>query len=359
MSRVAYYAPMKPPSHPTPSGDRRIARLTMAALRTAGYAPFLASDLRSLDMVGSRDRQSALIAEAELEVERLVEDLTPDPPAFWFTYHCYWKAPDLIGPQVARTLDIPYVISEAIHNPTRRRSDWAVFAEVSDLALQAADILFWTTRRDLPGLERVRTRRQRLVHLPAFVDPGPPPSRRQMDGPIRLLTVAMMREGDKLASYQALADALAQLDRLDWRLAVIGDGPARPQVEALFRDFRGRVEFTGQVDDPKLLRRAYEASELFVWPGVNEGFGMVYLEAQAAGLACLAEARPGPQDVIHQGAWLPPPDQPAAFAAAIREAAHERIGLAARGAAARDHVLRQHSLDAAAETIRAAVEPLL
>jgi glycosyltransferase involved in cell wall biosynthesis len=359
MTRVAYYAPMKPPTHPTPSGDRRIARLTLAALETAGYAPFLASDLRSLDMTGSRDRQSALIAEAELEVERLVEDLAPDPPAFWFTYHCYWKAPDLIGPQVARTLGVPYLISEASHNPARRKSDWAVFAEVADFALQAADVLFWTTLRDLPGLERVRTARQRLVHLPAFVDPGPPPHRREIDGPIRLLTVAMMRQGDKLASYQALADALAHLDRLDWRLAIIGDGPARPQVEALFRDFRGRVEFTGRVDDAKLLRRAYEASELFVWPGVNEGVGMVYLEAQAAGLACLAEARPGPRDVIHEGAWLPQADNAAAFAAAIREAASDREGLARRGAMARDYVLRRHSLDAAAETIRAAVEAIL
>ena len=35
--RVAFYAPMKAPTHPAPSGDRRMARLLMAALTVAGH----------------------------------------------------------------------------------------------------------------------------------------------------------------------------------------------------------------------------------------------------------------------------------------------------------------------------------
>ena len=35
--RIAFYAPLKPPDHPVPSGDRRMARLLMAALATAGH----------------------------------------------------------------------------------------------------------------------------------------------------------------------------------------------------------------------------------------------------------------------------------------------------------------------------------
>ena len=34
--RIAFYAPMKAPDHPTPSGDRHIARLTLQALARAG-----------------------------------------------------------------------------------------------------------------------------------------------------------------------------------------------------------------------------------------------------------------------------------------------------------------------------------
>ena len=30
--RIAFYAPLKPPTHPIPSGDREVARLKLAAL---------------------------------------------------------------------------------------------------------------------------------------------------------------------------------------------------------------------------------------------------------------------------------------------------------------------------------------
>ena len=36
--RMAFYAPLKAPDHPTPSGDRRMARLLIQALEAAGAA---------------------------------------------------------------------------------------------------------------------------------------------------------------------------------------------------------------------------------------------------------------------------------------------------------------------------------
>ena len=55
--RIAFYAPLKPPDHPMPSGDRRVAQLLWEALRGAGHAPFLASRLRSYDGVGDKLRR--------------------------------------------------------------------------------------------------------------------------------------------------------------------------------------------------------------------------------------------------------------------------------------------------------------
>ena len=43
----------------------------------------------------------------------------------------------------------------------------------------------------------------------------------------RLIAVAMMRHGDKLASYRLLGDSLSRLLDLSWSLEVVGDGPAR------------------------------------------------------------------------------------------------------------------------------------
>ena len=54
---VAFYAPLKPPDHPTPSGDRRMARALLQALERTGAAVELASRLRSYDRAGDPVRQ--------------------------------------------------------------------------------------------------------------------------------------------------------------------------------------------------------------------------------------------------------------------------------------------------------------
>lgn len=365
---IAFHAPMKPPDHPVPSGDRTIARLSMRALERAGFAPVLVSSMRTLDMEGSPARQRSLIAEAELEAERLLERFGDAPPAAWFTYHNYWKAPDLIGPRVAGALQIPYVISEASHSPKRMDGSWALFAEAALHALREATLVYWTTRRDRAGLEKALeiapgARDPRLLSLPPFLDIGPRPRRAEMpedpEGPLRLLAIAMMRPGDKMQSFAALAAAVKLIGDEDWRLSIIGDGEGRAAVRDLFDGCAGRVEFAGMVSDPALLREAYEASELLVWPGVNEGVGMTFLEAQAAGLPCLCEDRPALRDVVQRDAPLPGPGDAAAFAGAIRRAAADRRALAASGRAARLHMEEMHSLDAAAARLRADLGALI
>ena len=55
--KIAFYAPMKPPDHPVPSGDRTMARLLVRALETAGHEVRLACRLRSRDPRGEPSRQ--------------------------------------------------------------------------------------------------------------------------------------------------------------------------------------------------------------------------------------------------------------------------------------------------------------
>jgi glycosyltransferase involved in cell wall biosynthesis len=343
---------MKAPDHPTPSGDRQIARLTLAALARAGFAPALASRLRALDMAGDAAAQARLTAEAAAEAARIVERLRSAPPALWFTYHCHYKTPDLLGPAVAGALGIPYAISEPSVSARRRDGAWAAFARASEAAIAAADLLLWTTGRDRPGLEAAG-HSAKMVHLPAFVDEGPAPAPRPARVPARLLTVAMMRQGDKLESYRRLARGLAHL-ALDWRLEVIGDGPARAEVEALLAPFAARVALRGAVDDSGALRAAYEGADLLVWPGVGEGVGMAWLEAQAAGLPVIAEDHAAQRDLVEP--QLVPPDDPAALARAIELALADRM---ARSAAARARIEARHGLAAAAATLRRTLSALI
>jgi len=351
--RIAFYAPMKAPGHPTPSGDRHIARLTLAALAEAGYRADCVSDLRSLDMAGTPEAQASILADAGLENSRLRSALKADPPALWFTYHCYYKAPDLLGPEISDALGIPYAISEASIAPRRRDGPWGEFAALSDNAIAQANLLFWTTARDRPALEAAG-HDAKMVHLPAFLDPGPRVAARPTHTPLQLLAVAMMRPGDKLESYRRLAAALVHLGG-DWRLTVIGHGAAEAEALALLAPFAGRVTHVAGIDDPAQIRPYYEAADLLVWPGVNEGVGMAWLEAQAAGLPVVAEDGPAARALVGGGVLAPPGD-PRAFAEAVREVANRRLGLSQR---ARAHVEAGHSLASAATILRASLSELI
>lgn len=197
-----------------------------------------------------------------------------------------------------------------------------------------------------------------MVHLPPFTALGEDPERKSRDGPLKLLTVAMMRRGDKMKSYELLAKALHDLQG-DWVLDIIGDGAGRADVEALFASFGPRVNFCGLIDNRDDMRAAYEAADIFVWPGVNEAFGMVYLECQAAGTPCVAQDRAGVREVIGPSSRLTNPDDPEAMANALNEMAADRRALRDAGTEAREYVRARHGINAASATITKAMESLL
>lgn len=353
---LAFYAPLKPPDHPTPSGDRAMARALLAALGGLGRPARVASTLRAREGAGDAARQDALFAAADSEVARL----SAGPPiALWLTYHNYYKAPDLIGPMVAKAHGAAYAIVEPSRAPRRAEGPWARFNAAADRATDAADALFHMTERDAPALREALRPGQHLALLRPFLareDVEPTPAR-AFKPPIRLIAVAMMREGDKLASFQALAAAMARV-AAPWRLDIVGDGAARPAVDALFAPFKDNVVFHGEVA-PEALSARYAAADLLVWPGVGEAYGLVYLEAQAAGRGVLAEDRPGVRDVARAGAVLTPPEDPDAFAAAIDGLAAAPDRLAALGAAGAAQVAADHLAHAARRRLAMTLAPLI
>ena len=219
-----------------PSGDRRIAQLFCEALRGAGHQPFLASRLRSYDGEGNELRQARLRRIAEGTAARLLARWQQAPraaPELWFTYHLYYKAPDWLGPAITTALGIPYVIAEASAAPKRAGGPWQVGHRAVEAALRRADAVIGLNPADrecvLPLLQGPR----RWIALSPFLDIRRYGGRRarQPSSPPRLIAVAMMRHGDKLASYRLLGAALADLLDLGWSLDIVGDGAARAEVE--------------------------------------------------------------------------------------------------------------------------------
>ena len=74
---------------------------------------------------------------------------------------------------------------------------------------------------------------------------------------------------------------------------VVGEGPARRQLEARFPE----AKFVGFKENGELARY-YSASDVFVLPSKTETFGLVLLEALASGLPVAAYPVSGPIDVI-------------------------------------------------------------
>jgi len=366
---VAFYAPMKAPDHPAPSGDRTMARLLLKALVKAGFRPELASALRSWDRAGDAAFQDEVRRSSSAEADRLVARWTDaragDRPRLWFTYHLYYKAPDWIGPRVADALRIPYVLAEASRAGKRARGAWAAAHAGAEAALDRADAIFVMTEADREALERHRRNGQRLLELPPFIDlkewSDPTTATPRGTGVVRLLTVAMMRHGDKLASYRMLAAALAGLPDDGWTLDVVGDGEARPEVETLFADLAPHVRFHGRLDDRGSLAGFYAAADLFVWPAVNEAYGMALLEAQALGCPVLASAYGGVASVVRHGETgeLTAPGDVLGLAKALARLVGDAPRRRALGQAARQFVRGERGLDPAAERLRAGLLPLL
>ncbi|WP_171235422.1 glycosyltransferase family 4 protein [Ruegeria sp. HKCCA6837] len=354
MAQVAFYAPMKPPNSPTPSGDREMARNLIKALAAEGDTVDLVSDLRIYDKRGDMDLQHALQRAADKEAQRLVTDL-PSDTALWVTYHNYYKAPDLLGPKVCKARGIPYVQLESTRASSRLTGPWAEFAAAAHRACDAADVIFYHTANDLITLERDRYGDQDLIELPPFLPQPELPPATVGNGP--MLTVGMMRHGDKLASYQILADALTFLTG-EWHLNIAGDGPARPEVEALMAPFGEKVSFLGLLDRDA-LQAAYEHASVLVWPGVNEAYGMIYLEAQAASVPVLAQDRPGVRDVLAPATYPSVDAGAQGFADRLQTLLEDASLRRSLGAAAQAYVADRHLMPQATARLWATLRPLL
>jgi glycosyltransferase involved in cell wall biosynthesis len=358
MSAIAFYAPMKPPDDPVPSGDRTMARALLAALGGTGLGEVhLASRLRSRDGAGDAATQDRVLEEAEREIERLSAGPRPD---LWLTYHSYYKAPDLLGPRLSRQWDIPYAIVEGTRASKRLHGPYARFARAAEAACDAANVIFYLTEHDREALERDRVGDQRLAHLRPFLatETLPPRQPHSRSDTFRLLACAMFRPGDKLASYMTLAEALALVQSRAWSLRIVGDGPARREVEALFSRFDDRVAFLGALDQDEIARE-FGDGDLLVWPGVGEAFGMVYLEAQAQGCPVLAEDRPGVREVVRDGGRLVQAGDPSAYAKAIDAFAGDADALLAASRNGRERIAAEHLLPAARAVLTAELSPLL
>jgi glycosyltransferase involved in cell wall biosynthesis/predicted metal-dependent phosphoesterase TrpH len=152
------------------------------------------------------------------------------------------------------------------------------------------------------------------------------------DGERLLLSVGRLSV-EKRLDILLSALAIAQVDAPGLRLAIVGEGPARSELERLAGE---GVTFLGELRGTRLAE-IYASADIFCFPSTTDTFGQVMLEAGASGLPVIAAAAGGALELVRPGitGMLVDPDDPKAFAKAIlslvqSEPLRERLGEAGR-----------------------------
>jgi phosphatidylinositol alpha-1,6-mannosyltransferase len=139
----------------------------------------------------------------------------------------------------------------------------------------------------------------------------------------RILCVTRLTLDEPLKGLATLLEAARLLDPARYEVVIAGDGPGRERLLEKARELGifDRVRFTGWVSDAERARLLGEA-DVFCLPSAQEGFGIVFLEAMAAGRPCVgAAAGAVPEVLAPEVGELFPFGDAAALARALARAA--------------------------------------
>ncbi len=156
-------------------------------------------------------------------------------------------------------------------------------------------------------------------------------------------TVFFIGRHEPRKGLEVLLEARAELEP-GTRLWVAGEGPQTAELKALVGD-DARVEWLGRIDDSELASRL-RGADVCCAPSLHgESFGVVLLEAMAAGTPVVASDLPGYRHVAQpdRHAVLVPPGDPQALGRGLRRVL-EDAALGEHLAAAGEKRAREHSM---------------
>lgn len=352
--KMTFYMPFKPPGHINPSGDLITGQELRDSFITEGHTVSVASSLRSRWIYW---KPRALVRML-MERRRICTMLDKKPADLWFTYHSYYKAPDMLGPHCSSRTKTPYVIFQGIYSTKHKRSLKTLPGFLLNRkALLAARLVYTNKRSDEKNLARLLPE-DRLLYIP----PGIKPEQFDFDNASRdtfrnqwrindrvvIFTAAMFRPGVKTEGLRQVIASCSALKRDGKRLflAIAGDGQNRAELERQARQHLGPDHiFLGKIPRQELYRY-YSAADIFAFPGIHESLGMVYLEAQSVGLPVVAFKDWGAREAVinERTGMLTPAAQPDQFSDAIGILLENCDMRKKLGNAARNHIRTNHDI---------------
>jgi len=190
--------------------------------------------------------------------------------------------------------------------------------------------------------------------------------RRKLDLPLDADLVVGLSRLVPRKGFDVLIEAAARLapSRPDLLVAIGGSGRDRERLERRARELRAPVRFLGRVDDAD-LPGLYGAADVFAmvcrnrWLGLEqEGFGIVFVEAAAAGVPQIAGDSGGSAEAVADGVTglvVDDPDDPAQVADALGRLLDDPDLRRRMGEAARRRVERDFAYDVLARRLHHAL----
>jgi glycosyltransferase involved in cell wall biosynthesis len=266
-----------------------------------------------------------------LDLARFLRRAAPD------VVHTHLFYADTAGRLAARWLRVPVVVStehSTEAGPMSRRRAWTMrwTARLSDRIVAVSEAV----RR--AALVRLGLRDDRIVVIPNGIDveawgAATALLRAEVGVGARRFVVGCVGRMVESKGYDVVLDALAQCADLDVGLLMVGDGPARHdlQQQAQHLGLGDRVAWLGwRTDVDRLLKTV----DVFAMPSFWEGHSMALLEAMAAGCACLVSDIPELRDTIGDAGVCVTPGDASAIAGGLRALAsadlRQRLGAQAR-----------------------------
>jgi glycosyltransferase involved in cell wall biosynthesis len=216
---------------------------------------------------------------------------------------------------------------------------------VPGLTLKKASRVIAVTQHEAVHLTALGVDSEKVEVIPNGVDIGEfarPPKMRDGDEPIIGLFVGRIDSDQK--GLHTLVRAVALLSTsLGLQIRLVGEDwggtePLRSLAQRL--GVSDRLTFVGKLSRAELVEE-YAQAQFFVLPSIFEPFGIVLLEAMAAGLPVIASRVGGIPEIVEDGrtGLLVEPGNPGSLAEALRHLCRDEVLRKSMGRRAREHVM--------------------
>ena len=277
-----------------------------------------------------------------------------------------------LGPRLRQQTGIPFTVFAHGTGEVLLPSRLPFVRRTLRKVLVSADVVFPVSEFTRSAVDRITRRKARTAILPPSVDidrfslavsGAAVRAEHALGGRFVVFFVSRLvkRKGAEIVvrAIAATREAVA---------IVGGDGPERASLERLTRELgvEERVIFVGSIAEQR-LPEYYAAADVFCMPCTNrfggldtEGFGVVYLEAQASGIPCIAGRCGGSAEAVSDGltGFVLDEPSPRDVALAIVKLRKDRALAAELGGAGRSRMEREFAPHVAAARLEDAIEAL-